>query len=802
MSWEKYRVPPEKLKITIDPKIFGFKTTEEVPFCEEIVGQDRAVAALRMGLEIESIGYNIYVTGPVGTGRTTTVRCLLEEIEKKKKTPDDKLYVNNFKDPDSPKLIRLPAGKGRRFKKDMEDWIEVLQKNIPLVLENESFQRRRNILIEGFKEWSSKKTMDFSKKLEKEGFAIVQPTPFVKPEIVYKLGENLMKITDLIYAIEEGKITKEEYERIKKRHQELMEELNSIFKELREKEKETREKLANMDKDEVRPLLLDQIKEIKEKYQNENVSLYLDEVEESILNNLSLFREKKEEQNLPPTDPFLDYRVNLLVDNAQETGAPVIFETSPTYKNLFGVIERVWDARGQWRTDFTKIKAGSLVKADGGFLVLNALDALIEPGVWNTLKRTLRNRKVEIQNYDLYSLFYYSALKPEPIEIDVKVIMIGDSLLYSLLTTYDEDFKKVFKVRADFDWQMPFDEKMANEYAKVIKAIIVKEGLLPFDNTGVSEIINFGIRLAGRRNKLSARFNIIADILKEASYWAKKGGKDKVSAEEVKKAIEHRQFRSRLIEEKIQEMIDEGTLMIDTEGKVIGQVNGLSIYDTGEYAFGRPTRITARTAMGTQGIIDIEREAELSGKIHSKGVLILSGYLRYKYAQEHPLIMSASICFEQSYSGVEGDSASSAELCCLLSALSGLPLRQDIAITGSVNQKGEIQPIGGVNEKIEGFFEVCKKRGLKGTEGVIIPERNLEDLMLKEEVISACREGKFHIYAVKMIDEAIEILTGVPVGERDEKGNYPEGTVNYLVAKKLKEYALKYKEFIGEGKRV
>ncbi|MEO0102266.1 MAG: ATP-binding protein, partial [candidate division WOR-3 bacterium] len=772
------------------------------PFCEEIVGQDRAVAALRMGLEIESIGYNIYVTGPVGTGRTTTVRCLLEEIEKKKKTPDDKLYVNNFKDPDSPKLIRLPAGKGRRFKKDMEDWIEVLQKNIPLVLENESFQRRRNILIEGFKEWSSKKTMDFSKKLEKEGFAIVQPTPFVKPEIVYKLGENLMKITDLIYAIEEGKITKEEYERIKKRHQELMEELNSIFKELREKEKETREKLANMDKDEVRPLLLDQIKEIKEKYQNENVSLYLDEVEESILNNLSLFREKKEEQNLPPTDPFLDYRVNLLVDNAQETGAPVIFETSPTYKNLFGVIERVWDARGQWRTDFTKIKAGSLVKADGGFLVLNALDALIEPGVWNTLKRTLRNRKVEIQNYDLYSLFYYSALKPEPIEIDVKVIMIGDSLLYSLLTTYDEDFKKVFKVRADFDWQMPFDEKMANEYAKVIKAIIVKEGLLPFDNTGVSEIINFGIRLAGRRNKLSARFNIIADILKEASYWAKKGGKDKVSAEEVKKAIEHRQFRSRLIEEKIQEMIDEGTLMIDTEGKVIGQVNGLSIYDTGEYAFGRPTRITARTAMGTQGIIDIEREAELSGKIHSKGVLILSGYLRYKYAQEHPLIMSASICFEQSYSGVEGDSASSAELCCLLSALSGLPLRQDIAITGSVNQKGEIQPIGGVNEKIEGFFEVCKKRGLKGTEGVIIPERNLEDLMLKEEVISACREGKFHIYAVKMIDEAIEILTGVPVGERDEKGNYPEGTVNYLVAKKLKEYALKYKEFIGEGKRV
>jgi ATP-dependent Lon protease len=347
---------------------------------------------------------------------------------------------------------------------------------------------------------------------------------------------------------------------------------------------------------------------------------------------------------------------------------------------------------------------------------------------------------------------------------------------------------------------MPYSEKTVKEYIKVIKSIITKENLLPFDNTGVGEVINFSIRLAGRRNKLSARFNIIADILKEASYWAKKEGKEMVSSSQVKKAIDHRRFRSRLLEEKIQDMIDEGTLLIDTEGKVVGQINGLSIFDTGEYAFGRPTRITARTAVGTQGVIDIEREAELSGKIHSKGVLILSGYLRYKYAQEHPLIMSASICFEQSYSGVEGDSASSAELCCLLSALSGLPLRQDIAITGSVNQKGEIQPIGGVNEKIEGFFEVCQKRGLKGTEGVIIPERNVEDLMLREEVIDACAQGLFHIYAVKTIEEAIEILTGLPAGEKDEKGNYPEGSVNYLVAKRLKEYALKYKEFAREEK--
>ncbi len=804
MGIEQYKVPVEKLRVSFDPDLLGFKTTDEIPLCEEIVGQKRAVEALKMGLEIESIGYNIYVTGPVGTGRTTTVKCLLEEIEKEKKTPDDKLYVNNFKDPDAPRLIRLPAGKGREFKKDMEEFIDYLQRNIPLIFESESYQKRRASLVENFKEWSSKKTVEFEKKLEREGFALMQPAPFIRPEIVYKLGENLIKVSELIYVVEEGKLSKEKYEEIKDKHQDLTQELNNIFKELREKERETRERLLEMDKEEVRPLLSDHIKEISEKYKNEKIELYLMEVEQSILNNLSLFREKKEEggQPFPPPDPFLDYRVNLLVDNSERKGAPVIFETSPSYKNLFGMIERVWDTRGQWRTDFTKIKAGSLVKADGGYLVLNALDTLIEPGVWNNLKKALRNRKVDIQSYDLYSLFYFSALKPEPIDIDVKVIMIGDPIIYSLLATYDEDFKKVFKVRADFDWQMSYDAEEVKRYVKVLKSIISKENLLPFDKTGVAEVINYSIRLASRRNKLSTRFNIIADILKEASYWAKKANEKYVKAEYVKKAIEHRAFRCRLVEEKIQEMIDEGTLLIDTEGKVVGQVNGLSLYDTGEYSFGRPIRITARTAVGSQGIINIEREAELSGRIHSKGVLILGGYLRHKYAQRHPLIMSASICFEQSYSGVEGDSASSSELYCILSALSDLPLRQDIAVTGSVNQKGEIQPIGGVNEKIEGFFEVVKRKGLKGSEGVIIPERNVEELMLKDEVIEACQKGLFHIYAVKTIDEGIEILTGCPAGEMDEQGNYPEGTVNGRVAKKLREYAERWKEFTGEEKKI
>jgi predicted ATP-dependent protease len=471
-----------------------------------------------------------------------------------------------------------------------------------------------------------------------------------------------------------------------------------------------------------------------------------------------------------------------------------MFETNPNYKNVFGWIDRVWDRSGSWRVDFTKIKAGSLLRADGGFLVINALDALMEPGVWPALKRTLRNRQLEITTQDPYSaLFGATSLKPEAVAINLKVIMVGDPEVYSILAAYDEDFKKVFKLRADFDWVMDLNRDAVTEYTQVIKALCDKEHLRPFDKTGVKGTIEYGVRLAGRQNKISTRFNVITEILTEANYWAGKAGVRSVGYEHVQEAINRRRDRVRLYEEKLHEMIDQGSIFIDVTGAVRGQVNGLAVYDTGEYAFGIPTRITAKTGVGSAGIINIEREAQLSGPTHDKGIYILAGYLRQKFAQKQPLVLSASICFEQSYGGIDGDSASSTEVYALLSDLSGLPIRQDLAVTGSVNQQGQVQPIGGVNWKIEGFFETCKARGLTGTQGVMIPKSNLPDLMLKPEVIQAVEQGKFHVFAASTIDEGVELLIGKPAGKPDADGNYPEDSVNGRVMKRLMELAELYR---------
>jgi ATP-dependent Lon protease len=474
-------------------------------------------------------------------------------------------------------------------------------------------------------------------------------------------------------------------------------------------------------------------------------------------------------------------------------------ETTPNYRNLFGTIERVVDRSGLWKTDFTHIKAGSFLRANGGYLIFNALEALVEPGVWPALKRTLKNQVMEVQTYDPFYFFATSALKPEPIECNVKVIMIGDSYIYHLLFNLDDDFKKIFKIKADFDSVMNKDAEKVQQYASFIRKICDEEKLKPFDKTGIAAVVEYGVRLTGRQKKLSTRFYLIADLLREANYWAIKDGSDVVKDKHVDKAIERKVYRLNLIEEKIQEMIDEGTILIDSDGMVVGQVNGLSVYNLGDYMFGKPSRITVKTSMGKAGIINIEREAEMSGPTHNKGVYILTGYLRGKYAQDKPITMSASICFEQSYSGVDGDSASSTEIYALLSSLSGLPLRQDIAVTGSVNQKGEIQPIGGVNEKIEGFFDVCKAKGLTGKQGVMIPHLNIGDLMLRKDVLEAVKEGKFHIYPIKTIDQGIEILTGVEGGGRQEDGKFKEGSVNDLVDKKLRELGMKIKEFEGGG---
>jgi lon-related putative ATP-dependent protease len=543
---------------------------------------------------------------------------------------------------------------------------------------------------------------------------------------------------------------------------------------------------------------------LKAKHPGEQIEKYIGDMLEEMTDNLQIFASQAQQTVpgmpflLPEGDQFHPYQVNLLVDNGDQKGPPLLVETHPTYRNLFGSIERTVDRSGLWRTDFSKIKAGSLIKANGGYLVLNLLDAIVEPGVWPALKRALKTKQMQIETYDPFYLFTTTGLRPEPIDMDTKVAVIADAYLYQLLLFYDEDVKKIFKVRADFDTSMDKDEKSIRQFAEFIRRKTDEDKLKPFDRSGAAALVEQAVRMAGRQEKISTSFPIITDLIREADYWANEDHSSVVQEKHVDKAIERRIYRSNLIEEHIQEMIDRGTLMIDTDGGVVGQVNGLAVYSLGDYMFGKPSRITATTSMGRAGIINIEREADLSGSTHNKGMLILAGYLRKKYAQDKPLTMSASIAFEQSYSGVDGDSASSTEIYALLSSLSEAPIKQSIAVTGSVNQKGEVQAIGGVNQKIEGFFDCCRKKELTGMQGVMIPESNVKDLMLRKDVVEAVKNGQFHIYAVKTIDEGIEILTGKDAGELGADGLYPEGTINGLVNEKLKALAEGLKKFAGE----
>ena len=809
---DKYpEVPVEKLRWRCPPESLPFETTKEVPACMEIIGQERALKAIRLGLEMDSLGYNIFIVGLVGTGRNTTIKCLLEEIDKAGKIPDDLCYMNNFKDPDQPRCICLPAGQGKAFKKDMDDLIESFKKNIPLVFESEEYQKQRRELVEKHRDREKGMVKDFESRAKKEGFTVVQVQvgPFTRPDVVPMVAGNAMPLDQLENLVDQGQFARENFENLKGKYSQLSAEMEQVLKETRKVEKTIQDELAALDKSAISHLVEGRIGDIREKYKQPKIHAYLDEVKDSILENPSRFQPKPEAPQLPipgltlptPVDTFTEFQVNVLVDNAEIKGAPVIIETSPTYRNLFGTIERSWGMGGIGKTDFTKIRGGSFLRANGGYLVLNAIDVLIEPGVWLALKRTMRNRSMEMQSFDPFYLFASSALKPEPIEVKVKVVMIGDAYLYETLYWVDEDFKKVFKIKADFDTVMERKNETQLQYASFIQKICHDENLLPFDRSGVAAVIEYGVRLAGRQKKLSTEFHRITDILREASYWAKKDKSDTVMEKHVDQAIAEKIYRKKMVEDKIQEMIDDGMILIDSDGAAVGQVNGLSVYDLGEYAFGKPSRITAKTSMGKSGIINIEREAELSGRTHNKGVLILGGYLRGKYAQDKPLTLTASLAFEQSYGGVDGDSASSTEVYAILSSLSGLPLRQDLAVTGSVNQNGEIQPIGGVNQKIEGFFGVCQNRGLTGKQGVMIPHQNVGDLMLHKDVVEAVAAGKFHIYPVRNIDQGVEILTGVPAGEKSKDGAYPAGTVNSLVDQRLQDLAKRMKEFEAEEEK-
>ncbi len=800
---QNHKVPADQLRWHCHPKYIGVKSTADVKPIKEIIGQERALRALRLGLEMKHPGYNVFVTGFSGTGRMTTIKRLLAEFERKAIPLKDLCYVHNFRNNDQPTLITVPAGMGKQFRDDMDAFVQELIKDIPASFESKRFKDERKRLMEHFQERQQSVLREFEKRVKEKGFEVVQVQigTGMRPDISPVVDNQPVSFDQLDTLAKQGQITKEQIEQMSKDRATLEGQMEIVLRELRNIERKAKDSMDELAQRFILPVIKEHVDNVRQKYDHEKIVRFLDDVQENVMEDLERFRPREEappsmmgmQLPQPEEDRFVEYQVNVVVDNSETKGVPIIIETYPRFKNIFGTIDREVDRNGVWRTDFTMIKPGSLLRANGGFLVINALDALIEQGVWQNLKRTLRNGLLEIQPLETGLFGAASALKPEPIDIDVKVVMLGDAYIYFLLYDQDDDFKKIFKVRADFDTEMPKKAQAIRNYVSFMRMVCDDEHLIPFNTSGISAVVEYGVRLAERQQKISTRFNIIADVVRESSYWAGKNAATIVTDKHVHKAIDERIERVKLVEEKIQEMILDGTIMIDTEGKAVGQVNGLTVYDLREYVFGKPVRITAKTSIGNQGVINIEREVEMSGPLHNKGVMILSGYLHSLYAQKKPLAMNASITFEQSYSGVDGDSASSTEIYAVLSSLSNIPLRQDIAVTGSVNQNGEIQPIGGVNQKIEGFFSVCKARGLTGQQGVMIPHQNKKDLMLRHEVVQAVRRGKFHIYAIETVNEGLEILTGKKAGKRLKGAAFEKDSIHYLVDRTLTEYSKHWK---------
>ena len=796
-------IPVEELRWRLDPSTLPFETTEELEPTLDLIGQARALEAFRFGVEMEKSGYNVFVTGLAGSEKNHSIERILKQMMKKDRIPDDLCYVNNFEKLEAPLLIRLPAGTGREFKSDSDALLEQLKANVPALFESEDYLNMKKDILEKYEEQGKKFFREIGNKVKEEGFALVemQIGPVKRPIVMPIIEEKPVHIDQIEAMVEAGNFPREKFDKMKRKQAELTDQIDRVFLEMRDMDREVRKKLEEMDRYLFLKSVAEPINALKTKYKAKAVSEFLDSMVEDMASNLDMFKQKP--QPIPgmqfpqgmEADQFQPYQVNLFVDNSECKTPPIVIESFPTYKNLFGSIERVVDRTGVWRTDFSRIKAGSFIQANGGYLILNLMDAIQEPGVWPSLKRALKTDSYELQSYDPFFLFTTTGLKPEAIDIDVKVIMVGDLRAYNILYHYDPDVPRIFKIRADFDPVMDLKDEAIDQYSGFIRRKVEEEKLRPFHRTAVAAIIEHSVRLAGRKDKLTTHFHQITDLLLEADLLAKRENAEVVRDIHVEGAIDARIYRSNMFEEKIQEMIDRGTLMIDTDGAVVGQVNGLSVYDLGDYAFGKPTRITATTSMGRAGIINIEREADLSGSTHNKGMLILAGYLREKYAQDKPLTVSASIAFEQSYSGVDGDSASSTEIYALLSSLAEVPIRQDLAVTGSVNQHGEVQPIGGVNWKIEGFFACCKAKGLTGKQGVLIPHTNIEDLQLGKEVIEAVERKQFHLYPVETIDEGIEILTGKTAGKRNAKGVYAKDTINDLVNRKLESLAKGLVEF-------
>jgi lon-related putative ATP-dependent protease len=795
-------LPPDKLRWRCDPARVPFETTDQAEPLDGVVGQERALRAVKLGVDVGAPGYNIFVCGLAGTSRGGTISRMIEEMHPKVEPAPDRCYVNNFKNPDRPRLLTLPRGKANPFKKDLQSGIEFLRRRIPQVFEGEPFQRQKARIVERFTAREKELMEDFTRRIARDQFALgrMQVGAVALPEIFPVLEGQMVPIEDIPKLVQEGKLENVIAEDLERKYEQFRQEFTVVYRKTLTLSRELASEMSYLEQEAASVLVDGVIEELKEKYPGPRTTEYLEEVRHHILDNLELFKEREGEEVQPPgegggrppqsdRDPFRVFGVNVILAHQQDETSPVIFETVPTYANLFGTIHRSYDSRGGWTSDFMDLRGGSLLRADGGFLLMYALDALTEPGVWKTLKRTLNHNRLEIQPLEFLFPLTTSALKPEPIPVNVKVILIGDRMLYELLYTYEEDFRKIFKVRAEFDEETVVDDEVIRQYVGRLRKLCDEEDLCAFDRGAVAVMVEFGVRLAGRRGKITARFTDLADLAREACYVARQRAEAPVRAEHVRAAIESRVGRHNLVETKIREMIEQGVLLIDTEGTRGGAVNGLSVLEIGGYEFGKPVRITASVALGKSGIINIERESNLSGRIHDKGVQIVSGFLRWMFAQDKPLSLAASICFEQSYSGIDGDSASSTEIYALLSALSGIPIRQDFAVTGSVNQHGEVQPIGGVNQKIEGYYDVCRVKGLTGKQGVLIPIENVDDLMLREDVIEAVAAGRFHIHPVTNISEGIEILTGVKAGARGSDGKFEPETVFALADARLAEMA-------------
>lgn len=778
------------LKMTCNPNVFKFESTEELSAIQEGIGQDRGIKALEFGLQVNVKGYNLYLEGPSGVGKTMYTKNYLNKIAAKQKAPSDWCYIYNFDKPNEPIAVKLPAGQGKEFRDSMDGFIKEIKKDIQKTFNNDDFEKEKSLIKHEFEEKRSALLEKLNQEAAKYNFEV-------------KAAQNGIYMMPIVNgkAIEEEEFEKLDTD-IKQQYEEksvlVQEQIMNAISQIKEIERLSDKKITEWQSNVALLTVNVHINYLKSKYKrNKKINTFLNNVKQDVLKNVPSFLEDTDKQTQNPqqgpapkkVDPCQNYRVNLFVDNSNREGAPVVMDSNYSYQNIFGTLEYE-NYYGALKTDYTMLKSGLIQQANGGYIIFQAKDLLANGMCYEALKKALRIKEVGIENAsEQRSSMALISLKPEPIPLDLKVILIGNSNIYQTLLAMDSDFRKLFKIKVEFEESAEITDKNLNKLAQIIHGFCAHEELPHLDKEAMARLVEYGSKMAGSHSKVSTRFDDLIQVVGEAATWAKISKSKIVTAKFINKALSERIERVKKYDEKYLEMINQNALLINTSGYEVGELNGLTVMTIGDYTFGKPAKITVNTYTGKNGIINIEREVEISGPSHSKGVLILTGYLGQMFAQDIPLCLTASICFEQLYNGVDGDSASSTELYGLLSSLSGIPINQAIAVTGSVNQKGQIQPIGGVNEKIEGYFQVCKVRGLDGSHGVMIPVQNIDNLQLSDEVIQAVKDKKFHIYSVSTIEEGIEVLTGVPAGKKDKDGHFPAGTVNYLVYEKLKKYA-------------